>query len=198
MNVVENKEREDVLNPQQEMFCINFTQNDSLRGNATLSYADAFDFDLESQPDNDSQYVTSNGEYYAEWELESEPKDSPKHISRCKKVQDSSYKRMYDNVSSYASKLKKKLYIQKRCRELLNDFMVDIVIDTRLMNIILHGDDGDSMRAIAEYNKLKQRIVDKKDITSGGKPINMIFDSAFNLDETTQQTENNSPVQSQI
>lgn len=187
------EDNDEILTPQQERFCINFTQNDSHRGNATLSYADAFDFDLDSQATDDAQYVNANGETYAEWELKDEPLDSNKNLLKCKKVQDSSYKRMYDNVSTYASKLKKRMYIQNRCRQLLNEFMTDIVIDTRLMNIILHGNDGDSMRAIAEYNKLKQRIVDRKDITTGGKPITISFDPAFNKQSgTTPETEGNS------
>jgi len=174
------EEVQDLLTANQERFCINYTQNYELFGNATLSYAEAFDFDLESQPTNDAQYRFEDGTIYAEYELEDIDIKSEYHISKGKKIQDSSYKRMYDNVSTYASKLRRNLKIQSRCRDLLNEFMNDKVIDARLTEIILDGDSTASIQAIKEYNKLRQRIIDRKDITTDGKPITITFDSAFN------------------
>lgn len=188
----ENKEKEEVLTPQQELFCRYFTQNDVLMGNATLAYAEAFDFNLDEQSKDDAQYLTTTGERYAEWELRDEPSNSPKHLTRCKLVQSSSYDNMFHNVASYASKLRKRDYIQKRCRQLLNEMMSDDFIDSRLIQIIRKGDDGDAIRAINEYNKIKGRIIDKKDVTSGGKPITVVFDSAFNKNGAPQQTETDS------
>lgn len=178
MNETENNDILE-LTPQQELFCVNYTQNDVMRGNATLAYADAFDFKLDEQTDEDAQYQFSDGTIYAEHELTSTDPKNEYHISKGKMIQESTYRRMYDNCSTYASKLRKRMYIQKRCRELLNEFMVDVVIDARLTEIIIKGDDADALRAIQEYNKLRQRIVDKKDITTGGKPITIVFDSAF-------------------
>lgn len=174
-------EKNDILEltPQQELFCVNYTQNDVMRGNATLSYADAFGFDLDSQPHDNAQYQFEDGTIYFNYELTSDNIKDEYHISKGKLIQTSSYDQMFHNVAGYASKLRKRMYIQKRCRELLNDFMVDVVIDARLTEIIIKGDDADALRAIQEYNKLRQRIVDKKDITTGGKPITIVFDSAF-------------------
>lgn len=169
--VEENKTEEDFLSPEQEKFCRNYTQNSILFSNATLAYADAYGFDLDSQAKDDAQYENQNGEIYAEWELNDESKFKKDEKKRCKKIQESSYQRMYDNVSTYGSKLMKRTYIQKRCRELLNEMMSDDVIDARLIEIILKGSAGDSVRAIQEYNKLKQRIITKIDHTSKGNEI---------------------------
>lgn len=161
----------DNLTSKQERFCQNYTQNYELFGNATLSYADAYGYDLENEPDNDAQYLFNDGLIYSQHEIEDFATTDPKHISKGKKIQDSSYKRMYDLCSSYGSKLRRSEKIQKRCRDLLNEFMNDAVIDARLTEIIINGRDEHSINAIKEYNKLKQRIVEKKDITSGGEKI---------------------------
>ena len=172
---------DDVLTPQQEKFCINYTQNKVFFGNATLSYADAFGHDLDNEVKNDAQYQNSNGEIYAEYEFDDRGRFKETDLKKCKKIQDSSYQRMYDNVSSYGSKLMKRDYIQKRCRQLLNEMMTDDVIDARLIEIILKGNDADSIRAMQEYNKLKQRIITKIDHTSKGNEIkgNTIIFSDF-------------------
>lgn len=161
----------DNLTPEQEKFCRNYTQNKVFFGNATLSYADAFGFDLDEQPKDDSQYQNGNGEIYAKYEFDENGKFNDTDLRKCKKIQESSYDRMYNNVSTYGSKLFKRDYIQKRCRVLLNEFLKDEVIDARLIEIILKGADGDSIRAIQEYNKLKSRITTKIDHTSKGNEI---------------------------
>lgn len=186
----------EILTEKQERFCVNITQNRELFGNATLSYAEAYGFDIDAEPDDDAQYKFTDGSIFSEKELEDLSKEESKtyNTGDGKKIQDSSRKRMYDNCSTYGSKLKKNLKIQARCRELLNEFMVDQVIDARLTEIILDGDNNESISAIKEYNKLKQRIVEKKDLTSGGKPITLIFDSTFKEAKsgTTRTTEESS------
>ena len=44
------------LNHRQALFCIYYTQIDSLRSNGTLSYAEAYGYDLDSLPDDDAVY----------------------------------------------------------------------------------------------------------------------------------------------
>lgn len=166
-----NEVIEETLTPEQERFCRNYTQNKVFFGNATLSYADAFNHDLDTQSKDDAQYQNDNGEIYAKYEFDENGKLNTTDLKKCKKIQESSYERMYNNVSTYGSKLFKRDYIQKRCRVLLNEFLSDDVIDARLVEIILKGQDGDSIRAIQEYNKLKQRIITKIDHTSKGNEI---------------------------
>lgn len=47
----------------------------------------------------------------------------------------------------------------------------DEAIDARLIQIVFKGKDVDSVSAMREYNKLKQRITDKVDITSKGEKV---------------------------
>lgn len=166
---------EEILTLKQERFCRNYTQNYELYGNSTLSYAEAFGYDLESQPKDDAVY-----------EQDEKGKDTSVVIIK------SSYHRMYDDCSAHGSRLRKKDKIQARCRELLNEFLRDEVIDARLAEIILKGDDKDSIQAIKEYNKLKQRITEKTDITSGGKPIINIASEIANKNGLNSGTEGNS------
>jgi hypothetical protein len=179
----------ETLTPKQERFCQNYTQNYSLFGNATSSYADAYGFELDDMPTNDGKYITKTGIVATEAEiLDMEKGDELLRFA--KQVEKSTYQKNYDYCSKAGSRMRRNGKIQERCRELLNEFMIDKVIDARLTEIILKGDNSDSIRAIQEFNKLRQRIVDKKDITSGGKPITIQFDSVFN-EKSTQQTEGN-------
>jgi len=179
---------EEILTPEQEKFCRNYTQNKVFFGNATLAYADAFTFDLDGAVKNDARYQNSDGEIYTEYEFNEDGKYNDTDKRKCKKIQDSSYQRMYDNVSTYGSKLIKRDYIQKRCRQLLNEMLTDDVIDARLVEIILKGNDADSIRAMQEYNKLKQRIITKIDHTSKGNEIkgNVIVFADFKEDDGTE------------
>lgn len=191
---MENVETEntiaDILTPKQERFCFNFTQNQELFGNATLSYAEAYGYDLDGMPDDDTEYTFKDGSILTKKEIdaywdEKEFKDKGEY----KKTKESTRKRNYDLCSQYGSRLRRNEKIQKRSRELLNQFMNDEVIDSRLTEIIISGEDSDSLRAISEYNKLKQRIVERKDIKQTGT-LSLTFDEAFN--ETPRQTEDNS------
>jgi len=156
----------EILTPKQELFCRNYTQNETFYGNATLSYADAYGFDLDSQPKNDAQYQrTVDMQIYAEWELVNLDIEQIKRDKEYKKIQDSSYSIMYENCASYGSRLRKSFKIQERCRDLLNEMATDKVIDARLMDIAIKGKDADAINAIKEFNKLKGRIIDKKEIT---------------------------------
>lgn len=175
MNEVEETV-EDILSPKQEAFCRYYTQNYELFGNATLSYALAYGYDLESYPDDDGIWLLESGEEVDEKTYNDLTNEKTKGAEL---VKVSTRKRYYDLCSSYGSRLRRNDKIQAKCRELLNEFMNDQVIDARLTEIIINGKDEHSINAIKEYNKLKQRIVEKKDITSGGKPITINFDPAF-------------------
>lgn len=149
------------LTEKQEKFCRNFTQNYELFRNATLSYAEAYGFDIDAQPDNDATYKLKDGTEIAEYALKTL---SIKKRRNAEKVSESSQKTMYDLCSSYGSRLRKSDKIQARCRELLNEFFIDTVIDARMMEIIIGGDDKDSISAAKEYNALKQRVTKKVEL----------------------------------
>lgn len=146
----------DELTPKQELFCRNFVLNDEFYGNRTLSYANAYGFDLDNQSKDDAVY---------DWIYEKGVK------KKGDLIEPSSYQKMYDLCSSYGSRLTRNDKIQRKCREFLNEMANEDVIDARLRQIILRGRDQDSVNAIKEFNKLKQRIVEKTDITSKGEKI---------------------------
>lgn len=183
-NTSENTE---MLTPQQEVFCRYYTQNDELFGNATLSYAEAYGYDLDNMPHDDGKFKLKDGTIAFEHEILLMEGGKEK-MKWAEQVEPSTYRRNYDYCSQAGSRLRRNEKIQARCRDLLNDFMVDKVIDARLTQIIMRGSASDAINAIKEYNKLRQRIVEKKDITSGGKPIQIVFDPIFN-EKTTRQTE---------
>lgn len=107
---------------------------------------------------------------------------------------DQSKPNWYKTACASASRLLSNVKVIDRINNILEETgLNDAFIDKQLSFLITqHSDFGTKLRAIQEYNKLKQRIVDKKDITSGGKAITMIFDSAFNKHGITSQTEGDS------
>lgn len=151
----------EILTQKQERFCRNYTQNYEFFGNGTLSYAEAYSFDIESQPDNNAVYLLKDGDEVGESVYNDLP---PKKTDGAKKIKDSSKKIMYDLCSSYGSRLRRNDKIQARCRELLNEFFIDTVIDARMMEIIIKGEDKDSIAAAKEYNALKQRVTKKVEL----------------------------------
>lgn len=78
----------------------------------------------------------------------------------------------YLAAKSAAWRLLTNVYILRRIDELMEIYINDQVVDKNLGVVILQNADFSSkVAAIREYNKLKQRIIDKTDITSGGKPL---------------------------
>lgn len=86
---------------------------------------------------------------------------------------DKNDKKSYSTARSGAWENLTKPYILERINEIfeahgLNDEFVDKQLE-RL--IIQDADFSTKMKAIAEYNKLRQRITEKKDITSAGEKL---------------------------
>jgi hypothetical protein len=183
----------EVLTPKQELFCVNYSQNKEFFGNGILAYANAYGFDLDEADKLDTKIKFKDGTILTKREIELKALDFidvEKLHGDSVVIEKSTYDKMCNTCAVNASRLLKSAKIQTRCRDLVNELLQDKVIDERLTKIILEGENSDSIRAIQEYNKLRQRIVDKKDITSGGKPLTISFDPVFNED-TTQQTERN-------
>ncbi len=161
----------ETLTLKQEAFCRYYTQNDALFGNATLSYAEAYGFDLDNDRKDDAKYKCTDGAIAHEYEFELMDKGEDKFRS-AKKIEDSTHDRNYDYCSKAGSRLMRNGKIDARVIELLNEIMTNDVVDAEIAKVMKQSRDLPSkMRAIGEYNKLKQRIIDKKDITSGGKVI---------------------------
>jgi hypothetical protein len=79
----------------------------------------------------------------------------------------------YNGARSSAHKLLTNAHILARINEILEmDGLNDAFVDKQLTFLVTQNADlSTKARAINEYNKLKSRITDKIDHTSGGKPI---------------------------
>lgn len=82
----------------------------------------------------------------------------------------------YDTACSAASRLLRNVKVIDKINKLLEEGgLNDQHVDKEILFLInQHADFGTKLGAIKEYNKLKQRIIEKKDVTSGGKPITVI------------------------
>jgi hypothetical protein len=82
------------------------------------------------------------------------------------------HKHRIDDLMSNGSHLLRNEKVRKRIVEILNELMTDQEVDAQLFRVIKQDDKLEpKVAAIREYNKLRQRITDKQDITSGGKPL---------------------------
>lgn len=86
---------------------------------------------------------------------------------------DTKQKNWYKNACSAASQLLSNTKVCLRINELLElGVLNDTVVDKELSFVIIQkGDLTAKMTGIREYNKLKQRITDKLDLTSKGKKL---------------------------
>ena len=87
----------------------------------------------------------------------------------------------YDIACISASNLLGVPKVFNRINELLEiGGLNDVAVDKQLSFVIhQHKDTSSKVAAIREYNKLRQRIISKMDVTSGGKPI-PLFDYTTN------------------
>lgn len=177
----ENKIGE-TLTLKQELFCQYLTSDHEVFGNITLSYALAYNYDLDNMskerekvkvyPD-DPEYSKIKSRSQSrdddEEDLENEDfsadTDTPKKKPRYKiKELPSVYDLAYNTCSSNGHRLMRNAKVKARCEELLESYLENRKVDARLSRIIFqHRDDTDALNAIKEYNKLKQRIVEKRE-----------------------------------
>jgi hypothetical protein len=142
------KQRKKLLNPKQELFCQLYVKNAELFGNATWSYAEAYGYKLvelsDERPKNEKGEVIGKSE-----------------------------RQLAENLCAVeGGKLLRKPHIQDRLTALLNEMLKDEIVDRELAKVILQDDERPSkVAAIREYNKLKQRIIEKVDVTSKGEKV---------------------------
>jgi hypothetical protein len=138
---------------KRELFCRFYTQNEDLFGNATHSYAEAYEYKLDT--------LNTEAVY-------SEPDENGK----TEKIEDSEHQKAIHVCAVEASRLLRNPDVQARITALLNEILKDEVVDSQLAKLIMQDKEpAAKIAAIREYNKIRQRIVDKTDITSGGLPI---------------------------
>jgi len=96
----------------------------------------------------------------------------------------------YKTACAASSRLLSNVKVCDRINELLEEGgMNDVFIDKQLKFLITqHSDFTNKLGAIREYNKLKQRIITKTDITSGGKPIPILAGIDVHNNNSNQET----------
>ncbi len=137
------------LKPSEEIFCRLYTQNSQLRSNGTMCYAKAFGYDLDKLSTKKPLLSRDPIEYG-----------------------ESDYEKSHLVCRVMAHKLLTKTNIQKRMVVLLNELLTDEFVDSELAKVVAQDHELPSkMAGIREFNKLKQRIIERADITSDGEKI---------------------------
>jgi hypothetical protein len=105
----------------------------------------------------------------------------------------------YKTACAAASRLLSNVKVCERISELLEENgLNDVHVDKQLLFLInQYSDFSSKIAAIREYNKLKQRIIEKTDITSGGKPVIQLNQVIAEKNDITPSTDSNSQGQSQ-
>ncbi|HEY1757943.1 MAG TPA: hypothetical protein VGG72_21415 [Bryobacteraceae bacterium] len=136
------------LKPQHEQFCQLYVKNEELFGNATLCYAEAYHYKLESLSHKETRDDDGN------------------------LIEASEYDRAYNVCSVQGHALLRTPKLQDRIYRLLNEMLKDDIVDAQLAKVILQDDKLEpKIAAIREYNKIRQRITEKVDLTSGGERV---------------------------
>lgn len=107
---------------------------------------------------------------------------------------DKSKPNWYKTACSAASRLLSNVKVITRINEILEaGGLNDAFVDKQLQFLLTqHADFGNKLGAIKEYNKLKQRITEKIDHTTAGKPIpilNVQFNHSHNENKQTTETD---------
>lgn len=124
------------LLPKQELFCQLYTRGNKKQfGNATQCYIDAYGIDIYTVTDKWSQDVVQNRKNY-----------------------DMSRAGWYENLT--------KPHIKARIREILNDVFTDEAVDNETAKIIAQDHDlSAKLWGIKEFNRLKNRVIEKPPVT---------------------------------
>lgn len=151
------------LNPRQLTFCHYYVNNPLTFSNATLSYAQAYGYDL-MNADHTNLVETV--------ETENGPKEQEIDGT-------SEYAKMYATCASNGTRALYNDNIQKEIKRLLVASLNDNDIDAELGKIIKQEYKFEAkLGGIKEYNKMRGRIVDKVDHTSDGKAITIQISEA--------------------
>ena len=144
--VVPYEEIGDKLNTKQELFCQYFTRSNSMYGNYTMAYAEAYGFRLE---------------YLSDVPVTKEVIDKKTGLLTIEHIDDSPYRKAYDYCSKAGSRLGRNGKINDRIKEILVSLMTDEEFDSELVHTMRQREDlSAKMQAIKEFNRLKSRVRD--------------------------------------
>lgn len=156
------------LSAAQEMFCQLFAGSREYYNNGTQAYLIAYDYPVIDLPEVThpapamEEYSDENisdaetmrvGYRYPEWYLEEK---------RAYELAKKAIERQENVAAVLAGRLLRKVKIRDRCREILAARLTDADVDLELANIIHGAKPEVAIRGIAEYNKLKGRIIEHR------------------------------------
>lgn len=127
---------------QQELFIKLYTTKGNTFSNASLSYAEAYDYNLPT--DEKAKIITDSKEY--------------------------------NTCASNGYRLLRNDEVTKAVREAMVALLNDTEVDARLSEILIKGQEANSISAIKIHNDLKQRITKRIDITTQGRPLQGLSD----------------------
>lgn len=150
------------LNINHRRFCELYVKNQSLFGNATQCYALAFGWDLDSLSD-ESVYGPPDETGHKEY-LEDSPRLKAYNVCKV----EGSRLLTYPNVNTYIN-------------ELLRNLMTDETADAELTWVMNQRTElGPKIQALREFNKLKGRIIDKKQVELTGLSLKELYEESNN------------------
>lgn len=156
------------LNPKQEKFCQLYALNTKLFGNATMCYATAYGIDLDSLSD--------------EAVYEDIP-DGKGGVTQ-KKIDDSPYNKAHAVCRQSGYRLLTIVHINDRVNQLLRESLTDDEVDAEIAWVIKQREDlSPKMRGIQEYNKLKSRVKDKRELEITGLNLKTLYELASDNDD---------------
>ena len=130
------------LSINEEIFCQYYVLNQETRSNGYQSYLIAYG------REEDVENATNEDAVYAERE----------DGSRGELLQSGAHDRLVNTLTKEASRLVRKPHVQSRIYELLNSLLRDEIVDAELAKVMRQDRELPSkVRAIEEYNKLRQR-----------------------------------------
>lgn len=149
----EGNSKKTKLNAKELLFCYFYTQNSETFGNATRSYGEAYDYKLDTL----SHEVIRDDETW----------DKEKGLAIPGEIlEESDYQKACNVCAVEGARLLRSPKIQDKLTDLLNDLLIDRIVDRELAKVIMQDTERPAkVAAIREYNKLKQRILDKAEAT---------------------------------
>lgn len=139
------------LTTAEEVFARFYVLNEDTRRNATLSYNEAFQKELEEKSKDDAVY--ENGD-----STDEDEEGGGRSRGRGKCITPSSYDRCYSVCATEGSKLLKRPHISRRITELLNEMLTEKFVDGELAKVVAQDVElAPKVQAIKEFNLLRKR-----------------------------------------
>lgn len=152
------------LTLRQDIFCQLYVKNKELFGNGTMCYAQAYNFRLEE--------LSTEAVYEEEY-------DDDKDQIRTKKIDNSPYDKARLTCQVNSSRMLSNAIINQRINDLLITLMDNDAVDAELAWIMNQRQElAPKVQAIREFNKLKKRVTEKRELEIKGLNLKSLYELA--------------------